>query len=160
MYLLLLLHFLPLKGIFIVKAVLIALSNFLWTIILGSFPFCICDIWGNEPIRVTDSLGELSHRICCGQFQIYFYRSSEIILWDDSYQLWLSMLIFLQVHISLLWIFNLTLSLVKMTIIIRMFVRCRCCLFFFLLDCGEDCLHFLDLIFGCIFLDLCFLVLQ
>ena len=90
---------------------------------------------------------KLSCRIYCGPSQINFYRSSKIFLWENSFQLLLSMSIFSHVHISLLWISILTLSLIKMMIIIRMSVRCRCCLFFFLLDCDEDVLHliwFLD----------------
>ena len=142
----------PLREALSSKLVSTTMFEFPWTVALGSFPFCNCVTWWNETIRVTDSQGELSHRICCGPSHIYFYQSSEIFLWDMS--------IFSHVHISLMWIFILTLSLVKMMIIIRMYVRCRCCLFFFILDYGEDYLHFLVLIFGFIFLDLCFLVLQ
>ena len=142
------------------KLVSTTMSEFPWTVISGSFPFCNCDTWWNETIQVMDFQGELSHHICCGPSQIYFYRSSEIILWNGSFQLLLSMLVFSPINIIILWVLVLIMSLVKMTIIIRMYVRCISCLFFFLLDCGEDFLHFLDLIFGRNFLDLWFLVLQ
>ena len=104
-------------------------------------------------IRVMVFQGELLQRFCCGPSQIYFYRSSEIILRNRSFQLLLSMLVFSPLNIILLSVLVLILLLVKMTIIIRMSIRCMCCLFVFLLDYEKDCLHFLDLIFGCIFLD-------
>ena len=131
------------------------MPGFPWTVVSRSFPFCNCETWWNETIWVMDSQGELSHRmsICYGPSQIYFYRSSKIILWNGLFQLLLSMLVFSPANIILSWVFVLIPSLVKMTIIIRMSVRCMCCLLFFLLDCGEDLLHFLNLIFGCIFLD-------
>ena len=55
-------------------------------------------------------------------------------LWDHfvngSFQLLLSMLVFSRGNIIILWVLVLILSLVKMTIIIRMSVRRMCCLFF------------------------------
>ena len=117
------LHCLPLKGIFVLKDVFDINVWFILICRLGILSlFLICDFWGNETIRITNSPGELSHRIYCGPSQIYFYWSSEIFLWDDSSQFLFSLLKFSHVHISLLWIFILTPSLVKMTIIIRMSV--------------------------------------
>ena len=52
------------------------------------------------------------------------YRISEIILWNGSFQLLLSMLVFSLVNIILLRVVVLILSFVKIMIIIRMYVRC------------------------------------
>ena len=77
-------------------------------------------------IRVMDSPGELSHCLYCGPSQIYIDQTYEIIFGNGLSQLLLSMSNCLLANITLLWMLILTLSLVKMTIIIGMSVRRTC----------------------------------
>ena len=100
-------------------------------IFLNCHLWILCDTWWDKTIWAMDSQGELSHRICCGPSQIYFYWTFEIVLGNRLSQLLLSMSNCFLVNITILLMFILTFLLVKMTIIIWVSVRRMCFLFFF-----------------------------
>ena len=84
--------------------------------------FSTCDTWRNETIRVTNSKEKMSRRLWCGPSEIYLHWSCLLItLLDGISRFLLSLFILYSFSfeiISPLFMFILTMSLVKMLFVI------------------------------------------
>ena len=130
------LHCLPLEGKLCPQS-FIEDKVYVWFLACNVIPrSCVSnsDTWQNATIWVTNSQEKMSHRVQCGPFKIYLHWNYLLIaLLDRTSCFLLSLLIlccFFSEIITPLFMFILTMSLVKMIFIIWESIRSFYCLIF------------------------------